>query len=70
MPGTRGGGRRSSDATTYFLGRETMVVTRQPGMSVWRKELFAWMTRNAQGAALFFRLPPARVVEVGAQIEL
>ena len=58
------------DSTTYFLGRETVVVTRQRGMSVWRKALFAWMTRNAQGAALFFRLPPNRVVEVGAQIEL
>ena len=58
------------DSTTYFLGRETVVVTRQSGMSLWRKSLFAWMTRNAQGAALFFRLPPNRVVEVGAQIEL
>jgi KUP system potassium uptake protein len=58
------------DSTTYFLGRETVVVTRQPGMPLWRKTMFAWMTRNAQGAALFFRLPPNRVVEVGAQIEL
>jgi KUP system potassium uptake protein len=60
----------SPDSTTYFLGRETVLVTRQSGMPVWRKALFAWMTRNAQGAALFFRLPPNRVVEVGAQIEL
>jgi KUP system potassium uptake protein len=39
-------------------------------MAIWREKLFSFMTRNAQGAALFFRLPPNRVVEMGAQIEL
>jgi KUP system potassium uptake protein len=58
------------DHTTFFLGRETLLATKRPGMAIWREQLFAWMTRNAQGAALFFRLPPNRVVEVGAQIEL
>jgi KUP system potassium uptake protein len=59
-----------SDHTTFFLGRETLIATERPGMAIWRERLFAWMTRNAQGAALFFRLPPNRVVELGAQIEL
>jgi KUP system potassium uptake protein len=58
------------DHTTFFLGRETLIATERPGMAIWREQLFSWMTRNAQGAALFFRLPPSRVVEVGAQIEL
>ncbi len=57
--------------TTYFLGRETLVVTSRPsGIAMWRERLFAWMTRNAASAARFFRLPPNRVVELGAQIEL
>ena len=56
--------------TTYFLGRETLIVTDRPsGIATWREKLFAWMTRNAAGAARFFRLPPNRVVELGAQIE-
>jgi KUP system potassium uptake protein len=56
--------------TTYFLGRETLIVTKRPsGMAMWREKLFAWMTRNAESAARFFRLPPNRVVELGAQIE-
>jgi KUP system potassium uptake protein len=59
-----------ADHTTFFLGRETLLATERPGMAIWRERLFAWMTRNAQGAALFFRLPPNRVVELGAQIEL
>jgi KUP system potassium uptake protein len=57
-------------STTYFLGRETLLATERPGMAIWREKLFSWMVRNAQGAAFFFRLPPNRVVEVGAQIEL
>ncbi|HKB80595.1 MAG TPA: potassium transporter Kup [Thermoanaerobaculia bacterium] len=57
--------------TTYFLGRETLIVTKRPsGMAMWRERIFAWMVRNAAGAARFFRLPPNRVVELGAQIEL
>ena len=56
--------------TTYFLGRETLVVTkRRSGMAQWREKLFASMMRNAESAARFFRLPPNRVVELGAQIE-
>jgi KUP system potassium uptake protein len=56
--------------TTYFLGRETLIVTsRKSGMATWREKLFASMTRNAESAARFFRLPPNRVVELGAQIE-
>jgi KUP system potassium uptake protein len=58
------------DATTFFLGRETLLATERPGMAIWREQLFAWMTRNAQAAPLYFRLPPGRVVELGAQIEL
>ena len=57
-------------STTFFLGHETLLATRKPGMAIWREKLFSFMTRNAQGAALFFRLPPNRVVEMGAQIEL
>jgi KUP system potassium uptake protein len=57
--------------TTYFLGRETLIITHRPsGMSMWREKIFASMMRNAESAARFFRLPPNRVVELGAQIEL
>jgi KUP system potassium uptake protein len=56
--------------TTYFLGRETLIVTARPsGMATWREKIFASMMRNAESAARFFRLPPNRVVELGAQIE-
>jgi KUP system potassium uptake protein len=56
--------------TSYFLGRETLIVTNKPGMARWRKVLFVAMSRNARPANAFFQIPPNRVVELGAQIEL
>lgn len=55
---------------SYFLGRERLFASKQPGMAIWREKLFAIMSRNARPATDFFRLPPDRVVELGAQIEL
>jgi KUP system potassium uptake protein len=55
---------------TYFLGRETLIATRTPGMALWRERLFVLMARNAGRATAFFRLPPERVVELGVQVEL
>lgn len=57
-------------ATTYFLSRETLIATKNPGMAIWRETLFAFMARNAQPATTFFRLPANRVVELGMQVEL
>jgi KUP system potassium uptake protein len=58
------------DDTTYFLGRETIIVTGKQGMSEWREKLFVVMSRNAVRATAFFRLPPERVVELGVQVEV
>ena len=55
---------------TYFLGRETIIVTRRKGMAIWREKLFVVMSRNAVRATAFFRLPPERVVELGVQVEM
>jgi len=67
--------------TSFFLGRETLIVTprgklpkRLPGdprpAPYWRRKLFVIMTRNARSATAFFGLPPNRVVELGAQIQI
>ena len=66
--------------TSFFLGRETLIATRNTPaavpvphpigrMSMWRKRLFILMSRNARSATAFFGLPPNRVVELGAQIQ-
>ena len=58
------------DDVTYFLGRETIIPTKHPGMALWREKLFVVMARNAQRATAFFRLPAERVVELGVQVEV
>jgi KUP system potassium uptake protein len=58
------------DDLVYFLGRETIIVTRRRGMAIWREKLFVLMARNAVRATAYFRLPPERVVELGVQVEM
>jgi KUP system potassium uptake protein len=56
--------------TSYFLGRETVVPGSVPKMSRWRQSLFSVMSRNAVPATEFFRIPPDRVVELGARVAI
>lgn len=56
--------------TTFFLSRETIVPTCSASMSRWRQWLFALMSRNAQPASSFYRIPANRVVELGMQVEI
>lgn len=58
------------DSTSFYLGREKLVVTRNAGMARWRKVLFSFLSKNARSATDFFKLPPDRVVEMGMQLEL
>ena len=56
--------------TTYYLGRQTLLVTGKSTLAKWRKMLFSFLSRNSRPPTSFFQLPPNRVVELGLQIEL
>jgi KUP system potassium uptake protein len=56
--------------TSFFLGRERLIPKTKSEMAFWRERLFVTMVRNARSAADYFRLPPNRVVELGAQVVL
>ncbi|MBX3034302.1 MAG: potassium transporter Kup [Bdellovibrionaceae bacterium] len=56
--------------TTFVLGRETILPSTMPGMSLWREKIFALMSKNAQRPTAFFRIPPNQVIEVGIQVEI
>lgn len=58
------------ETTTFFVGRETLLIGSGNRMAGWRKALFAFMSRNAWNATTFFGIPPGRVIEIGAQVEL
>lgn len=59
-----------AEDATYFLGKETVIATKRPGMAIWRERLFGVMGRNATSAADYFRLPPDRIFEVGTRVEI
>ncbi len=56
--------------TAFLLSRETIVLSDQSRFPRWRQLLFGILSRNAQSATAFFRLPASRVVELGMQMEL
>ncbi|NDD67029.1 potassium transporter Kup [bacterium] len=55
---------------TYVLGRETIIASATPGMALWREHLFAFLSKNAQRAMMFFNIPPNQVIEIGIQVEI
>jgi KUP system potassium uptake protein len=55
---------------TYFVGRESIVVTKHTGMAPAREILFEFMNRNSVRATRYFNLPFERVFEIGSKIRL
>jgi KUP system potassium uptake protein len=58
------------EKTTFFLGRELLVVKDKNGLLRFRKKLFVLLSRNSQRVTEFFNIPNDRVFEVGSQIEM
>ena len=55
---------------TYFIGRESVVAGKAPGMHPVFEYLFVWLNRGADSAVRFFNLPDAQVFEVGSRVEI
>ncbi|MFM7051702.1 MAG: potassium transporter Kup [Planctomycetota bacterium] len=58
------------EQTTYFARRTSVVPTGTSKMAGWRKRLYSALSRNSVDATRSFNLPPDRVVDFGAQVEL
>jgi KUP system potassium uptake protein len=56
--------------TSFFIGREKIVIGKRAPLWRWRKQLFIFMQSTMLTATEFFRIPSNRVVELGGQIEL
>ena len=58
------------DDVTYFLGHESIVAGKAPGMHPLAEQLFVLLNRGADSASRFFNLPPEKVFEVGSHVEI
>ncbi|CAN5913192.1 potassium transporter Kup [soil metagenome] len=59
-----------AEKATFFLGREIIIPSANPGMAQWRKHVFALASRLAQQPATYFQIPVGRVIELGQQIQI
>lgn len=59
-----------ADDVTYFIGRESIVAGKAPGMHPAAEHLFVMLNRGADSASRFFSLPADKVFEVGSQVEI
>ncbi|HPA39133.1 MAG TPA: KUP/HAK/KT family potassium transporter, partial [Phenylobacterium sp.] len=55
-------------ATSFFLGRRSVVPAAHSGMPLWQDKLFIFLMKNAANPTDFFKIPPGRVVELGTQV--
>lgn len=55
---------------SFFLGREKLGISDNPGMSRWRANLFVFLSKNSMDASSYFGIPPNRAIEVGIQLDL
>ena len=62
-------GVRTDDAV-YFVGHDDVVITDARGMARWRKLLFLFLANNSQFIGNSFGIPPARLMQVGGQVEI
>jgi KUP system potassium uptake protein len=55
-------------ATSFFLGRRSVVPSAQSGMPLWQDKIYIFLMRNAANPTDFYKIPPGRVVEMGTQV--
>jgi len=56
--------------TTYYLGRERLFPSGKSPLARWRKKLYIFLSQNSGTVTEYFAIPPNRVVELGAQLEM
>ncbi|HEX2859417.1 MAG TPA: KUP/HAK/KT family potassium transporter [Alphaproteobacteria bacterium] len=55
---------------TYFLTHRSLKASPHVGLPLWQDHLFIGMSKLAEDATDFYKLPPEQVVEVGVQVEM
>ena len=56
--------------TSYFVDHVSILPTGRSKMAGWRKRLFVLLHQNSLPPARYLRIPPDRVFEVGAYVEI
>ncbi|MFL6187019.1 MAG: potassium transporter Kup [Actinomycetes bacterium] len=57
-------------STSYYVNHVTLIPAGGSRMAAWRRRLFTVLYRNSIPAARYFNIPPDRVFEVGAYVQI
>jgi KUP system potassium uptake protein len=57
-------------STSFYLSRRSLKPAASSGMPRWQDRIFIALSRSANDATDYFRIPTGRVVEVGTQITI
>jgi K+ transporter len=57
-------------ATSFFLGRRSVVAHANEGMPEWQDRIYIFLNRNAANPTDFFHIPAGRVVLMGTQVSV
>ncbi len=55
---------------TYYLSERRFVASDDGAMPGWLERLFSYLHRNSQTPAVYFGLPPERLISIGTRIDL
>jgi KUP system potassium uptake protein len=55
---------------SFFVGHTNVKRSSQPEMPLWRERLYSGLVRIATRPTELFRIPPDRVIELGAEVEI
>lgn len=66
----KGGFKVDINATSFFLGKRTVVPAANSRFPRWQAKLFIALVRNAAAASDVYKLPPGRVIEMGSQVTI
>ncbi|MCB0720725.1 MAG: potassium transporter Kup [Ignavibacteriae bacterium] len=58
------------EKTSFFLGRETLLLEGKSTVKNWKKRMFIALYSNAESATKYFNIPADQVMEVGVQFRL
>lgn len=58
------------ETTSFYVGRESLVIGEERAMARWRAGLFVFMSRNAANATSFYGLPVEQVIEVSVRLQI
>jgi len=57
------------ESTVYYLGKMSLIPAKKRSMDSIRRFLFLFMHRNAVSSAIYYNIPPDKILELGVQLE-